>query len=73
VTCGVASFSDTAFSTNAFSLNAFAFGSTGAVTDVGTVCWRLSIVSSNRSISAQDVNRDIGFLERNKEVDFQDG
>jgi hypothetical protein len=45
----------------------------GVVTATGDVVWQLSIVNSNRAIAAQDVNRDIGFLERNKEVDFQDG
>ena len=70
----MAGFSDTSFSTNAFSVNAFSFGSTGAIAGGDAiVVWKLDIVNINRSISAQDASRDIGFLERNKEVDFQDG
>lgn len=44
-----------------------------SIGDAATVAWKLDIVNTNRSIAAQDVSRDIGFLERNKEVSFDDG
>jgi hypothetical protein len=70
----MASFSDAAFSGDAFSVNAFSFGSSGAIAGADDiVVWKLDIVNTNRNIAAQDTSRDIGFLERNKEVDFQDG
>ena len=70
----MAAFSDTSFSTDAFSLGAFSFGSSGAIAGgEAIVVWKLDIVNSNRGMAAQDTSRDIGFLERNKEVDFQDG